>query len=124
MPNRAAHAAGAAFTIGAVSAIQESQGKGEISWRPLADAWLAGKLGSLPDLLEPATSPRHRQFFHSAAFAAALGYGGYRLYQWKPESVEGKLLKWILLIAVGTYLTHLAMDLLFSRSGLPVVGKL
>lgn len=34
--------------------------------------------GRLPDLLEPATSPRHRAFFHSVLFMILLGALTYR----------------------------------------------
>jgi len=34
-----------------------------------------GGFGVLPDLLEPATSPSHRGFFHSAALLSMLAYG-------------------------------------------------
>lgn len=38
----------------------------------LGGALIGYKLGTLPDLIEPATSPRHRAFFHSVAFAGAV----------------------------------------------------
>lgn len=41
-----------------------------------AAGWIGGHcLGTLPDILEPATSPNHRQFFHSLVFAGILAYG-------------------------------------------------
>lgn len=79
--------------------------------------------GTLPDLIEPATSPHHRQFFHGLIFAGVMGYGLCRLYQWEPESVELKVLRMIGLIAGGAYLVHLALDATTKRS-LPLVGRL
>jgi hypothetical protein len=32
-------------------------------------------LETVPDLIEPAIHPHHRQFFHSWLFAGALAYG-------------------------------------------------
>ena len=80
-------------------------------------------LGTLPDLLEPATNPHHRQFFHSLAFAALLAYGLYRLYQWDPSSSELKALRFVGLIAGGAYLVHLTLDATTKRS-LPLVGAM
>jgi len=78
---------------------------------------------TLPDMLEPATNPHHRQFFHGLVFAGALGYGLYKLYQWGPESPEGRFLRAFGLIAGGSYLIHLAFDATTKRS-LPLVGRL
>ena len=78
---------------------------------------------TLPDLIEPATSPNHRQFFHSLLFAAAMGYGLYRLYDYEPETTLGEALRNVGLIAGGAYLVHLALDATTKRS-LPWVGHL
>lgn len=80
-------------------------------------------LGTLPDLLEPATSPHHRQFFHSMAFTAVLAYGLYRLYHWDPSSPELKALRLVGLIAGGAYLVHLTLDATTKRS-LPLIGTI
>jgi inner membrane protein len=80
-------------------------------------------LGTLPDILEPATSPNHRQFFHSWAFAALLAYGVYRAYRWEPEPASEKVLRALCLIAGGAYLVHVALDATTKRS-LPLVGPL
>ena len=37
--------------------------------------------GTLPDLLEPALHPNHRQFFHGVLFAAGVSIALYKLYQ-------------------------------------------
>ena len=80
-------------------------------------------LGTLPDIVEPATSPNHRQFFHSIAFATLLGYGIYKLYQWDPKMPQAEILRLVGLIAGGAYLIHLAMDATTNRS-LPLTGRI
>lgn len=77
---------------------------------------------TLPDLIEPATSPHHRQFFHSLLFAGMLGYGLYKLYGWEPETPGQKILRGVGLIAGGAYLVHLALDATTKRS-LPLIGR-
>jgi len=124
MPNRAAHAVGAVVVVGGLMAREELSNGGEITWKTLASGVLASELGSLPDLLEPATNPRHRQFFHGLAFATALGIGLHKLYEWEAETDLDRFFRALGLIVGGAYTTHLAMDFVFSRSGLPLVGKL
>lgn len=40
---------------------------------PLVAAATAAGCGTLPDIIEPALHPNHRQFFHSVLFAAGVG---------------------------------------------------
>jgi membrane-bound metal-dependent hydrolase YbcI (DUF457 family) len=50
--------------------IQQNPGR-PFDWGQLAICSLAGAaVAVLPDVLEPATSPDHRDFFHSVTFAA------------------------------------------------------
>ena len=114
--NAAAHRLGAALTVGGFSAYNEYQKSGEISAQPLLHAGLAAACGTLPDLLEPAHHPNHRQFFHSFAFASATAYGLYRAFQWQPEEPWQKHLRTLTLIAGGAYLVHLAMDATTPKS--------
>src|SRR5438128_3681878 len=65
---------------------------------------------TLPDLVEPATNPHHRQFFHSVLFAAALGYGMYKVYCWETQSPLEEFVRKLALVAGGAYLVHLAVD--------------
>lgn len=77
---------------------------------------------ALPDYLEPATNPHHRQFFHSAAFATALVALMKKLYDWVPATSGHALVRDILLsIGIG-YLAHLGADAT-TAMGLPLVGK-
>ena len=76
----------------------------------------------LPDLLEPATNPHHRQFFHSVSFLVMLGYGLKKAYDWKPEDNGGQLLRFLILCAGAGYISHLVLDGLTPKS-LPLLGK-
>ncbi len=119
MANATAHRLGAAIAIGGFSAYAEHK-DGKQTPAPLIHGTLAGMLGTLPDLIEPACHPNHRRFFHSLTFAALLISALYRLYQWKTEDELLKLLKCLGLIAGGAYLVHLAMDATTAKS-LPII---
>ncbi len=124
MANATAHRLGAGLTVGLTSLTYElNRGEQANLARPLAASSIAALAGTLPDILEPATSPRHRQVLHSIAFAGGLGYGMYKLYRWEPEDDWGKLLQFVGLAVGGAYLVHLAMDVCTPAS-LPLVGKL
>lgn len=99
------------------------RGQGERLPHPVVGATLSGCFATLPDVLEPATTPNHRQALHSLVFAGLLGYGVYRVYQWQPETPGQELLRLIGLMAGAGYLLHLAADFCTKRS-LPVIGKL
>ena len=120
--NAGARQLGAALTAYLTHSHSETK-NGVSTWKPLASAVAAAGLGSLPDLLEPAIHPNHRQFFHSIVVAGLVGYGTYKVYKWQPEDPGYKLLRWALLIAGGAYLTHLMMDG-FTAKSLPLVDKL
>lgn len=133
--NATAHRTGAGLVIGILAAIREAQRvqaaksqiptpleKPEFNVAKVGGASaLAAAFGTLPDILEPATSPNHRQFFHSLAFAATIGWGLYELWQWEPDEEWQEWLKGGLLIAGGAYLVHLAMDATTKKS-LPLLG--
>lgn len=89
---------------------------------PLVGATATTLLASLPDMVEPAIHPHHRQFFHSILFAGALGYGVYKAYQWQPETVTEEWLRIAALVCGAAYLLHLAADFTTARS-LPLIGK-
>lgn len=124
MANAIAHRLGAGLTVGLTSLVYELNRSEQVELiRPVAASSLAVLTGTLPDILEPATNPRHRQFMHSVAFAVAVGYGMYKLYRWKPVDDWGKFLQFVGLVAGGAYLVHLAMDACTPAS-LPLIGKL
>lgn len=120
--NAAAHQMTAALSTGLLLHVEETK-RGESTAWPIAGAGVAALATNLPDVLEPALTPNHRQFFHSLLFAGILGYGLYRLYGWAAETPEQKFLRTIGLIAGGAYLVHLALDATTKRS-LPLVGRI
>lgn len=105
-------------------------------------------LGTLPDWIEPATSPRHRAFFHSVAFAGGIAAVAIPSVAPMQDTVRGwsdeqqrqadasNGLAWLwhqLLVLLGrlaagavpavmgtAYLSHLALDSL-TPAGLPWV---
>ena len=89
---------------------------------PLVGGTASALLASLPDIIEPAIHPHHRQFFHSIAFAGLVGYGLHRAYHWKPETDGQELLRIAALLVGSAYLLHLAADMFTARS-IPVLGK-
>ena len=90
---------------------------------PLLAAATAAGCGTLPDVLEPALHPNHRQFFPSFLFATGVDFALYKLYRREPESEGEELARVVALIGSSAYLVHLAMDA-FTRKSLPLVGKL
>lgn len=120
--NAAAHQLTAGAAVGLFLAHHE-QKQGQATAGPLVSATASALLTKLPDLIEPATSPNHRQFFHSLVFAGAVGLGVHHLHGWQPEDDMGKFLRWLGLVAGAAYLIHLALDFTTAKS-LPLVGKL
>lgn len=121
MPNALTHQTVAALAVGGwIAQLEAKERKKTIA--PLAGAALATMLTNLPDMLEPAIHPHHRQFFHSLAFAGLIGLGLCKLYEWETKTDQEKLLRFCLLVAGGSYLIHLAMDACTRRS-LPLLGK-
>lgn len=74
-------------------------------------------------MLEPASHPNHRQFFHSLAFAGVLGMAAHKLYTWEPDNSFDEATRFVLLVGVGAYLIHLLLDAGTPKS-LPLIGKL
>jgi len=95
----------------------------ETSAKPIVGATLGGLWATLPDLLEPATHPNHREFFHSVTFAAIVGGLAWKIKEWQPEDACEDALRFLLLVGCSAYLIHLGMDALTKRS-LPLLGKL
>jgi inner membrane protein len=80
-------------------------------------------MGKLPDILEPALHPNHRQFFHGMTMMKLLSAGLLKAYQWSPEELFERFLRGLMLIGGLAYLSHLICDALTPK-GLPLVGKL
>ena len=119
MPNASAHKSGAVIAVGLITAAATYKQDNAFVKTAAASA-LSYSLGTLPDLLEPATSPNHRQFFHSLTFMGLVAAGMYKLYQWEAEDEIDKLMRFTLLVAGGAYVTHLLMDS-STPKGLPVL---
>jgi len=122
MANGVVHRWAAAGVVGLVCLNAESKEK-EQTAKPIVGATLAALLTNLPDMLEPATHPGHRQFFHSLAFASLLGVAGYKAYQWQPENPTEEGLRFLLMVGIGAYLVHLVLDASTPKS-LPLLGRL
>lgn len=120
MANGTEHIAAGALT-GTAMALY-GQHKGE-PVNPVLAIGASTVFSKLPDWIEPATTPHHRQFFHSVCFFTILGYGLKKLYEWKPEDKSGQILRFLTLCAGAGYVSHLVLDGLTPRS-LPLLGKL
>lgn len=90
---------------------------------PVVAPALGAFFGKLPDVIEPAFHPNHRQFFHSTLTFSAIGLGTYKAYQWEAETGFEKILRGVMLIAGCSYLSHLVCDSTTPK-GLPLIGKL
>lgn len=106
----------------AISTLKDSSGRNAAT-APIAAAALGSLFGALPDLLEPAIHPHHRQFCHGWATFAVIGYGVRRAYLWQPDTDSERFWRGLALIAGGAYLSHLLLDCITPRS-LPLIGKL
>jgi membrane-bound metal-dependent hydrolase YbcI (DUF457 family) len=122
MSNAATHGLAAFATVATLSAADE-RSRGQATMRPLLDGAAGALLTSLPDKLEPAIHPNHRQFFHSVLVLAGVGYLTYQAYNWKPTTDWEQILRWLVIIGGVAYVTHLALDACTAKS-LPLVGKL
>lgn len=113
----------ASFNFLAVSAaaalVQHREGR-TVDGVPLAMGLAAAALPCLPDVLEPATHPNHRQFFHSLVFMVGLAHGMHRLYRWEAEEDWERLLRASLLVGGAAYLGHLMLDAMSPKS-LPLI---
>jgi len=107
-------------TVNAVCQWSERQAnpEAEFSLGSLLLCSLAGgAAASLPDLLEPAYCPHHRQFFHSLTAAALVAYGisGGHVLRFGPV---GRMVLWV----IGfSYLSHIVADLSTPMS-IPLIG--
>lgn len=89
---------------------------------PAIAASLSAVLATLPDILEPAVNPHHRQGFHSVALAVILGIGVYEAYWWEPDTPTQEALRSLAIVGGSAYLLHLVGDMLTAK-GLPLVGR-
>ena len=99
--------------------IKNALGEEPTFWGFVGFAGAGGITGLLPDILEPATSPRHRGFFHSYALIAAAGYLAYRFFTSRDLSLQG--LKVAAAALCAAYGSHLVLDA-FTPAGLPLLA--
>ncbi len=85
-------------------------------WEMCGAAALGGLAGTLPDILEPANSSHHRQFFHSFALLAGFLLKDKAYDKFQLSGTQRNLCN----IALGSYASHLLVDGLTPRS-LPIV---
>jgi membrane-bound metal-dependent hydrolase YbcI (DUF457 family) len=122
MANGTTHRLVAAVVIGSACAHAERD-EHEKTTKPLAGAGIAALLTNLPDVIEPAAHPNHRQFFHSCVFAGVVAWAAYRAYKWEPATPTEDAIRFIALIGAGAYLVHLVLDAGTAKS-LPLIGRL
>ncbi len=120
--NATAHRVTAGAAVGIYLADQEER-SGQRTLLPVVGGLAGSIFTCLPDVLEPATSPNHRDFFHSVAFAGLLVGGMVKLHQWQPEEDWHRLLRGIGLLAGSAYLIHLVLDATTPKS-LPLFGRI
>ena len=121
MPNGNAHRLIAALAVGGICVVNESHEE-KITGKLFVNALLAALTTNLPDLIEPASNPHHRQFFHSVVFGSVVASSALKLYQWQTEEDWEKVFRQILLVWSGAYLIHLLADS-FTPRGLSILGK-
>ncbi|GJQ28800.1 MAG: hypothetical protein HBSAPP03_06840 [Phycisphaerae bacterium] len=150
MPNRREHIGIALIAQLGVELLRKSDlSDDDRFWDVIGAALGATCGGVLPDILEPALSPDHRQFAHGMLPAAAVawfGKGKHRegcdaLYAWASAGLrpgehahaadgQNELPRWMRFIVAGFfravptgYVSHLLADATTPR-GLPVFGRL
>lgn len=122
MANGATHRLTAALVVGAACALSETDDRQKLT-KPLLGAGLGAVFTNLPDLLEPASHPNHRQFFHSLVFAGMLGAAAHKVYKWETDNPVDETIRFVLLAGAGAYLVHLILDATTPKS-LPLLGAL
>lgn len=119
MASAAIHRLGAALAVGGGLMLTDEERK-EPTAKPLTAGAIAYACGTLPDIIEPAFHPNHRQFFHSWAVMGLVGYGIYRTYEWQPKNEWEKAVRLALFAIGGAYAAHLLMDSKTPK-GLPII---
>lgn len=116
--NRSAHVIAGSITSASVYAIITKSLDEEQTLKGFIFFLVAGGfMGALPDIIEPATSPNHRSFFHSIALLCAGGYLLYRFYVIK--DITNQDIKIVITALCAAYGSHLVLDAL-TPMGLPL----
>jgi membrane-bound metal-dependent hydrolase YbcI (DUF457 family) len=120
--NKKAHAAISGVTVASLLAYLRYCDPQIRLPHPVLGGAVAAMTASSPDWLEPATSPNHRQFFHSVSFASAVVLALQQTYEWTPKTPMGQLTRDVLLCVELAYLIHLGVDATTAKS-IPWLGK-
>jgi len=116
MPNRNTHAIIGAISSGLTYAVECNRKNQNPKPEEMLQAAAGGAItGIVPDVLEPATNPNHREFFHSILFGAGVGKGAQKAEKLNLTEKQKIMLK---SLSAG-YLSHLAADATTPK-GLPV----
>jgi len=122
MANGFTHAvAGGMAGLGVVAFDRDEAGN--IQHDPLVATAVGTLFGKVPDILEPAIHPHHRQFCHSIVTLLAIGYGVKKAYEWEPKDGWERVLRLLALGAGAGYISHLLLDGMTPRA-LPLIGKI
>lgn len=108
-------------SVGATVAMLDNK-KHPISHNLISASTLRAVMGKLPDLIEPASNPNHRQFFHSITTFTLLSTALIKTYKWSPETPLETLIRGAILISGTAYLSHLVFDAITPK-GLPFIGN-
>lgn len=119
----AAHAAISGVSAFAMVAILQERHPAARLPHPAFAAVVAALASGLPDVLEPANTPHHRQFCHSLVFAGVMTSGMKKLYDWVPATPDEEFVRDVLLSIGFGYTAHLCADAT-TAMGLPLVGKI
>lgn len=122
VPNAATHRAGAVVAMSASLALEANTDSKFDAIEALTSILIARGAASLPDWLEPATSPNHRQLFHSWLALGGVGLLLRWLHRWQPDDPLMRLVRLAGKAVCIAYLAHLALDALTPRS-LPLIGR-
>lgn len=107
MPSRKAHAwLGAVGSVATYILECNRRGQQPQIEEVLASAIGGGVTGIAPDVVEPATNPNHREFFHSGILGLGLGKGVQEIDGLNLTEKQKAMAR---ALAIG-YLSHLAAD--------------
>jgi len=107
------------FLVGTTaSALIQKLQNNEVNWGRAAGFGLLGAgVAVLPDILEPAVSPRHRAFAHSTVFGGTIV--GFTKKAWDSSELPDSQKEETVCVALA-YLSHLALDA-STPASLPII---
>lgn len=121
MANGATHSLVGAIA-GVVACLGDDDSKKPEPYNLVTAGITGGVFAGLPDKLEPAFHPSHRQFFHSILILAMIAKGVASVYRWEPETKGEQLLRALLFVGGIAYASHLVLDGLTPKS-IPFLGN-